>query len=122
MRRIWVGNDEAACVSLCLGFKEAGITYEVSQDVKSRRPDMQRIWRYELAVAVADEERAKSLLDLPDTVVEEDSENTEEGSVCVWSARRMGPRSTLCCLKMRMPPARLFERSQKIHHARDFLV
>jgi hypothetical protein len=36
------------------------------------------IWRYELAVPVADEERAKSLLDLPDTVVEECSVTEED--------------------------------------------
>src|ERR1700676_1648838 len=78
LRTIWVGDDDAACVSLCLGLKNAGIRYEVSQDTKSRRSGMTVIWRYELLVPVGDEERAKSLLDLPDTVVEEYSDITEE--------------------------------------------
>jgi hypothetical protein len=36
-------------------------------------------WRYELAVRADDEQRAKEILDLPKTVVEEDDESIEEG-------------------------------------------
>jgi hypothetical protein len=77
-RTIWIGNSETDCVSECETLKEAGIPYEVSQLVKDRSQRMQVTWRYELAVSREDEPRAKELLELAETVVEESSENTQE--------------------------------------------
>jgi hypothetical protein len=51
------------------------IPYEVSQLVKDRRQGMQVIWRYELAVSHEDEQRAKELLQVPETVADWSSEN-----------------------------------------------
>ena len=77
-RTIWIGDSETDCVSLCQPLKEAGIPYEVSQLVKDRRRGMQVIWRFELAVSHEDEQRAKELLQLPEAVVEWNSETTDE--------------------------------------------
>jgi hypothetical protein len=77
-RTIWVGDSDTDCVEQCQPLKEAGIPYEVSQLVKDRRRGMQVIWRYELAVSHEDEARAKELLQLPESVVEWNSETTEE--------------------------------------------
>jgi hypothetical protein len=77
-RTIWIGDSETDCVSQCQPLKEAGIPYEVSQRVKDRSQRMQVIRRYELAVSNEDEARAKELLQLPETVVEWNSETTEE--------------------------------------------
>ena len=77
-RTIWIGDSETDCVSQCQPLKEAGIPYAVSQLVKDRRQGMQVIWRYELAVSFEDEQRAKELLQLPETVVDWSSETTEE--------------------------------------------
>jgi outer membrane PBP1 activator LpoA protein len=77
-RTIWTGDSATDCVSECETLKEAGIPYEVSQFVKDRRQRMQVIWRYELAVSREDEQRAKELLQLPETVADSSSETTEE--------------------------------------------
>jgi hypothetical protein len=77
-RTIWIGDSETDCVSQCQLLKEASIPYEVSQLVKDRSQRMQVTWRYELAVSHEDEPRAKELLQLPETVVEQSSETTEE--------------------------------------------
>jgi hypothetical protein len=39
---------------------------------------MRVVWKFELTVSADDELRAKELLELPETVVEEDSDTTEE--------------------------------------------
>jgi len=77
-RIIWMGDNQETCVALCLQLKDAGIRYQVSQGMKSRSARMTVTWKYELAVPVEDEKRAKELLELPETVVEESSELTEE--------------------------------------------
>jgi HSP20 family molecular chaperone IbpA len=77
-RIIWMGDDQQTCIALCLQLKESGIRYEVTEGIKSRGARMSVTWRYELAVPAEDEKRAKELLELPETVVEESSELTEE--------------------------------------------
>jgi len=74
---IWTGDDQSRCLELCLELKDAGIRYDVSQSVKSRL-GMSVNWRYELGVPSDAVEAAKKLLELPDTVTEENSELTEE--------------------------------------------
>ena len=75
---IWAGDSETDCVEQCQLLKEAGIPYKTSQLVKSRGRGMSVSWRYELAVSQEDVARAKELLQLPETVVEWNSETTEE--------------------------------------------
>jgi hypothetical protein len=76
---IWMGDNQDTCVALCLRLKDAGIRYEVTEGMKSRSARMTVAWKYELKVPVEDEKRAKELLELPETVVEEEgSELTEE--------------------------------------------
>lgn len=75
---IWMGDNQETCVALCLQLKDAGIRYQVSEGMKSRSARMTVTWKYELAVPVEDEKRAKELLELPETVVEESSELKEE--------------------------------------------
>ncbi len=77
-RIIWMGDNQETCVALCLRLKDAGIRYQVTEGMKSRSAGMAVTWKYELAVPVEDEKRAKELLELPETVVEESSELTEE--------------------------------------------
>jgi len=77
-RIIWMGDNQETCVALCLQLKDAGIRYQVSEGMKSRSARMTVTWKYELAVPVEDEKKAKELLELPETVVEESSELTEE--------------------------------------------
>ena len=31
LKRVWTGKDQARCVSICKGFKEAGIPFKVDQ-------------------------------------------------------------------------------------------
>ena len=76
--QIWVGDDQDRCVVLCQELKDAGVRYEVSEAPKSRGKGMQVNWRYQLSVSVDDEKRAKEILELPETVVEEDSEAEED--------------------------------------------
>ncbi|MGC1415448.1 MAG: hypothetical protein WA817_09215 [Candidatus Acidiferrum sp.] len=78
LRTIWIGDSETDCVSQCRPLKEAGIPYQVSRTVKDRRQHMQVIWRYQLVVSREDEQRARELLQLPETVVEWNSDTTEE--------------------------------------------
>jgi hypothetical protein len=73
-----MGDNQETCVALCLQLRDAGIRYQVSEAMKSRSARMTVTWKYELAVPVEDEKRAKELLELPETVVEESSELTEE--------------------------------------------
>lgn len=75
---IWIGDSQSDCVGLCQALKEANITYEVAQQVKEHRGGMGVTWRYELGVSAADEQRAKELLQLPEKVVERNSESPEE--------------------------------------------
>lgn len=77
-RIIWIGDDQETCVALCLQLKTEGIRYQVTEGMKSRNLRMTVIWKYALAVPAEDERRAKELLELPETVVEESSEETEE--------------------------------------------
>ena len=73
-----MGDDEERCVALCQCLKDEGIRYQVTQREKSRGTGMRVNWKYELMVAGEDEKRAKELLELPETVVEESGELTEE--------------------------------------------
>lgn len=77
-RTIWIGDSETDCVEQCQPLKEAGIPYRISQLVKDRGRRMQVNWKYELAVSQEDEARAKELLQLPETVVEWNSETADE--------------------------------------------
>jgi hypothetical protein len=77
-RIIWLGDSQETCVALCLRLKDAGIRYQVTEGMKSRNARMTVTWKYELQVPVEDEKRAKELLELSETVVEESSELTEE--------------------------------------------
>ena len=77
-RTIWIGDSETECVEQCQPLKEAGIPYKISQLVKERGRGMQVKWRYELAVSQEAEARAKELLQLPETVVEWNSETPDE--------------------------------------------
>jgi hypothetical protein len=72
-----MGDDESDCVALCRDLKAAGIVYEVRQLVKERQAKMGVKWRYEVAVGAGDEQRAKRLLQLPEKVVEWDSDAPE---------------------------------------------
>lgn len=74
---IWVGDDQSRCLEQCLWLREAGLRYHVSQEIKSRI-GTSVIWRYLLGVPADAAVAAKSLLELPDTVVEESSDTTEE--------------------------------------------
>jgi len=74
---VWVGDDESRCLEQCLQLKEAGLRYYVSQEIKSRI-GMSVAWRYVLGVPADTADAAKVLLELPDTVVEESSDITEE--------------------------------------------
>lgn len=76
--RIWAGDSQETCAVLCQQLKDAGIHYEVTQGIKSRDQRMRVSWRYELGVPAEKEKRAKELLELPETVVEESSELDEE--------------------------------------------
>lgn len=75
---IWVGDSESDCLEQCQLLKEADIPYEVAQLVKERSRGMGVTSRYELAVSAADARRAKELLQLPEKVVEWNSESTED--------------------------------------------
>ena len=77
-RVIWIGDDQQRCVFLCVQLNAVGIRYRVTEGMKSRNASMTVTWKYELAVSAEDEKRAKELLELPETVVEESSELTEE--------------------------------------------
>ena len=77
-RIIWMGDNQETCVALCVQLKDAGIRYQVTEGMKSRNARMTVTWKYELAVPAEDEKKAKELLELPETVVEESSEPTEE--------------------------------------------
>ena len=77
-RIIWMGDSQATCVALCLQLKDEGIRYQVTEAMKSRNARMTVTWKYGLAVPAEDEKKAKELLELPETVVEESSELTEE--------------------------------------------
>lgn len=77
-RTIWIGDSETECVEQCQPLKEAGIPYNISQLVKERRRGMQVKWRYELAMSQEEEARAKELLQLPETVVQWNSETPDE--------------------------------------------
>ena len=77
-RIIWMGDNQETCVALCLQLKDAGIRYQVTEGMKSRDARMTVTWKYELAVPAEDEKKAKELLELPEMVVEESSELTEE--------------------------------------------
>jgi hypothetical protein len=77
-RIIWMGDNQETCVALCLRLKDEGIRYQVTEGMKSRNARMTVTWKYELAVPAEDEKKAKELLELPETVVEESSELTEE--------------------------------------------
>jgi hypothetical protein len=74
---IGAGDDLSRCLAWCLQLRDAGIRYYVSQSVKSHI-GMSVNWRYELGVPADAADIAKKLLELPDTVVEENSELTEE--------------------------------------------
>ena len=77
-RVIWIGDSEERCVALCQYLKDQGVRYEVKQAEKSRSTGMRVNWKYELRVPAEEEKRAKDLLELPETVVEESSEDTED--------------------------------------------
>jgi hypothetical protein len=77
-RIIWIGDSESDCVALCQLLKKSDIPYDVAQQVKEERGRMEVAWRYELGVSAADEERAKDLLQLPEKVVEWNSETPAE--------------------------------------------
>jgi hypothetical protein len=78
VRRIWAGDDQSRCLELCEELKANDIPYEVAQNVKSYGRGMSVDWKFELAVSADDELRAKDLLSLPETVVEEKSDTAEE--------------------------------------------
>lgn len=78
LRRIWAGDDQSRCVELCEELKANDIPYEVAQNVKSYGKGMSVDWKFELAVSTDDESRAKELLSLPKTVVEENSDTIQE--------------------------------------------
>jgi hypothetical protein len=92
---IWVGDDQERCIAFCLHLKAAGIRYEVTEGVKSREARMRVTWKYELAVPAQDEKRAKEILELPETVVEESSELTEEDEDQALLEWPQGEESTL---------------------------
>ena len=73
-----MGDNQETCVALCLQLRDAGIRYQVTKGMKSRSTRMNVTWKYELAVSSEDEKKAKELLELPETLVEESSELTEE--------------------------------------------
>ncbi|PYU11748.1 MAG: hypothetical protein DMG37_15585 [Acidobacteria bacterium] len=75
---IWMGDDQERCIALCQHLKDAGVPYQVTQRMKSCSTGMRVAWKYELAVPAEDEKRAEGLLELPETIVEESSELTEE--------------------------------------------
>jgi hypothetical protein len=75
---IWMGDSQETCVALCLELKDAEISYQVTEGMKSLGAGIGVTRRYELRVSAEDEKRAKELLELPETVVEESSEETEE--------------------------------------------
>lgn len=75
---IWIGDSQETCVALCLRLKDEGIRYQVTEGMKSRNARMTVTWKYALAVPAEDERRAKELLELPETVVEESSEWWDE--------------------------------------------
>ena len=77
-RIIWIGDSQETCVALCLRLKNEGIRYRVTEGMKSRNARMTVTWKYALAVPAEAEKKAKELLELPETVVEESSELTEE--------------------------------------------
>jgi len=77
-RTIWIGDQESDCLALCKDLKAANVPYEVAQLVKGSRGRMGVNWRYELAVSAENERHAKELLQLPDKVVEWNSETSEE--------------------------------------------
>jgi len=76
-RTIWKGDSESDCVEQCEDLKAAGIPYEVRQVVKERQAKMGVKWRYEVAVSGEDAQRARGLLQLPEKVVEWDSDAPE---------------------------------------------
>ncbi|HKW64244.1 MAG TPA: hypothetical protein VJN89_16950 [Candidatus Acidoferrum sp.] len=73
-----MGDSQETCVSLCECLKDARIRYQVTQGMKSRNARMTVTSRYELAVSAEDEKKAKELLELPETVVEESGELEDE--------------------------------------------
>ena len=77
-RIIWMGDSQETCVALCLQLKDEGIRYQVTDGMKSRSMGMTVTRKYELRVSAEDEKRAKEFLELPEKVVEESSELTEE--------------------------------------------
>lgn len=77
LRTIWVGTNQEVCVSLCRSLRAAGIAYKVSQDFKVLGEGTAVKFRYGLGVAAENEKRARELLELPETLVEEDDESDE---------------------------------------------
>jgi len=65
-RTIWTGDREEDCVAFCRELREIGIPYRVAQAEVSRSFRMATVWRYEIAVASSDYEKAKDLLQIDD--------------------------------------------------------
>lgn len=77
-RIIWMGDSQESCVALCQELQNAGICYQVTEGMKSLGAGMSVRRRYELRVLPENEKRAKELLELPETVVEESSDWRDE--------------------------------------------
>jgi hypothetical protein len=65
-RTIWTGERDTDCVAFCRELRDIGIAYKVSQTEVSRSVRMGIVWRYEIAIASTDYEKAKELLQLED--------------------------------------------------------
>ncbi len=74
---IWKGDSESYCAALCLQLQDAGIRYEVAQDLRSRM-GMTADWRYEIRVRKDDAHTAKERLGLPEVVIDESSSERTE--------------------------------------------
>jgi hypothetical protein len=75
---IWIGTSENTCVGFCRELQQEGIPYNVAQELKSLSLGMGANFRYTIGVSTADEKRAKELLGLPETVVEQNDYATDE--------------------------------------------
>jgi hypothetical protein len=78
MRVIARPSTDAACVSVCLTLREAGIPYQVQQERLWRAAGMDIAWKFDVFVEVDRYEDAKRVLELPFGADEEGELPNEE--------------------------------------------
>jgi hypothetical protein len=87
LRRVWVGNRDIECASVCRELKESGIYYRVDEQRESQARGGTKN-RYEIAVAEADYQRANAITGgVHPGVADEDDDDDEGGGQETIAAR-----------------------------------